>query len=248
MKLKLGFSDEIDEQCLTGFLEHNKKENSFVSWEYNLYQNTEAKHYVTWQMLDKPCVQALRQTIEHLQQGPYMTFVRCDKNPFKMVPNMNDYMLRTDFIGLLDPEVELAEFKSEDIDDIWGRGFGNLYLDVQDVNQDNSNRDTSTHIQTVYHQNLDIDTAVPRNTYYVAPHISIDMHVTSKTKRNRNGDELLWLEQNQQQLQSQGFDLQGPSVWFDKFVHIGTPEISKSDLNRIIESNNYVVSMEWIDD
>ena len=250
MKLQIGFSDEINDQQQTGWELYTNEDDGNSSWEYNLYANSEPKATVTWTMLDKPCVSAYLQTINNLQQGPYLNFIRCNKHPFKLIPNLHNYLIKNDIIGLLEPDIELQAFVDEDFDNTWGRDFGQLYLETKDVDQNLRLNDESTHIFQAYHKpnTTSIDKIIPRDKLYVSPFLNIDLVLNTQARNIRNEDETRWLQENQNKLESRGFDIQSQNCWFDKHIKIGELDITKSELNKTIEKYNYIVSMEWIDD
>ena len=195
-------------------------------------------------------MRAYLQTIKNLQQGPYLNFIRCDKNPFKLIPNLHNYLIKNDTIGLLDPDIELQEYVDEDFDNTWGRDFGQLYLETKDVDQNLRLNDESTHIFQAYNNpdTTSIDKIIPRDKLYVSPFLNIDLVLNTQSRNIRNEDEKRWLQENQNKLESQGFDIQSQNCWFDKHIKIGELDITKSELNKTIEQYNYIVSMEWIDD
>lgn len=251
MKLQIGFSDEIDSGKQTGYEEHIKTDDGHHSWEYNLYEHSESKATVTWTMLDKPCVSAYRQTLENLQQSPHLNFIRCDKHPFKLVPDLHNFLIKNDTIGLLDPDIELQEYVEQDFVDVnWGRDFGELYLQIKDVDQNMKLNDESTHIMQAYTnpETADFDKIIPRNTLYVSPFLNLDLVLNTQERTIRNEGETKWLKENQTELESRGFDIQGINCWFDKFIKIGELDVTKTQLNKTVEQYNYITSMEWIDD
>lgn len=252
MKLQLGFSDELDHSSQTGYMLHqNKKDTESSSWEYNLYKPSSAKQTVTWTMMDKPCVSSLRQSIQDIQQGPHLNFVRTDKLPFALVPSYFNYLFRVDVNGLLDPIVELDELQPEDYADLmYGREYGDLYITLADLDKNMNRNDQKTSLRMAYddEDSVPIANARPRDAHYVTPFMSVQCNFMTNPDPRRYVHETDWLSFNQETLESNGFDIKGPNSWLETHIKVGKLDIAKVEFNDLINKYNYIVSMEWIDD